>query len=144
MMNPVTQQQLKSEARQMKLVYTNDQMPGYTRKKKGNKFIFIGTDGKPISDEDINRRIRSLVLPPAWTQVWICTRENGHLQATGYDIAGESSTAITRYGRCSAMSISITACAILGAHYLKYAANWPATCKRKACPKTKWWRLPSA
>jgi DNA topoisomerase-1 len=76
---------LKKEARRMKLLYSSDSMPGYTRKKQGEQFVFFDTDGNKISDEEEIKRIKSLVLPPAWTDVWICPKANGHLQATGHD-----------------------------------------------------------
>ena len=50
--------------------------------------VFIGLDGKPLRDPDDVRRIRALAIPPAWTEVWICPRPNGHLQATGRDSKG--------------------------------------------------------
>ncbi len=79
---------IKQEAKSMHLVYTTDKTPGYTREKKGNSFHFIDKNGDEIKDEDELKRIKALVLPPAWTQVWICAKANGHLQATGIDAAG--------------------------------------------------------
>ncbi len=79
---------LRLEARSMKLVYTSDSTPGYTRERKGKDYVFFDTAGSPIIDEDELKRIKSLVLPPAWEQVWICPKVNGHLQATGIDVAG--------------------------------------------------------
>jgi DNA topoisomerase-1 len=72
-------------AQTVKLVYVNDQMSGIQRVKKGKGFIYL--DGnKKVSDAGVLERIRKLVIPPAWTRVWICKRENGHIQVTGYDI----------------------------------------------------------
>ena len=79
---------LKSDARAMKLVYTPDSTRGYTRQAKGNSFRFFDTTGKEIKDGDEIKRMRSLAIPPAWKNVWICPKPNGHLQATGIDIAG--------------------------------------------------------
>ncbi|MES2622736.1 MAG: DNA topoisomerase IB [Bacteroidota bacterium] len=79
---------LKSEARSMKLVYTSDSQPGYTRQKRGKNFIFFDSEGKRISDKEEIKRIKSLALPPAWINVWISSKPNGHLQATGVDVAG--------------------------------------------------------
>jgi len=79
---------LKAEARSMKLVYTSDSQPGYTRQKRGKSFVFFDTEGKRISDKEEIKRIKSLVLPPAWINVWISPKPNGHLQATGVDAAG--------------------------------------------------------
>lgn len=67
------------------LRYVTDTKPGITRKKHGKTFRYFDPDGKPIKDEATLKRIRSLVIPPAWTDVWICPLANGHLQATGRD-----------------------------------------------------------
>ncbi|MEO7263502.1 MAG: DNA topoisomerase IB [Ferruginibacter sp.] len=72
-------------AKAIKLVYVNDNIPGISRVKKGNKFIYFDGENK-IIDEQTLARIKSLVLPPAWSHVWICKKENGHLQATGIDV----------------------------------------------------------
>lgn len=79
---------LKQQARGMKLLYVSDNTPGYSRRKRGEHFIFFDIEGRKITDEDEVKRIRSLVLPPAWTNVWICPKPNGHLQATGVDSLG--------------------------------------------------------
>ena len=61
---------------------------GMTRRKSGNRFVYRGLDGKIISDPAELARIKSLVIPPAWREVWICPVANGHLQATGRDARG--------------------------------------------------------
>ena len=71
-------------ARAANLIYVTDQEPGIERKKKGDKFEYY-FNGKIIDDDEELLRIKHLVIPPAWTNVWICKKENGHLQATGYD-----------------------------------------------------------
>ena len=70
------------------LRYVSDAKAGIQRKRSGSGFRYIGTDGKPIRDREILARIKSLVIPPAWTDVWICPTPNGHLQATGRDARG--------------------------------------------------------
>lgn len=72
-------------ARAANLVYVTDKEPGIERKQKGGKFEYY-YKGEKIKDDEELLRIRHLVLPPAWTKVWICKKENGHLQATGYDV----------------------------------------------------------
>lgn len=67
------------------LRYVSDDQPGYTRKAKGDDFEYFDTAGKPIKDESRLLRIRRLAIPPAYTDVWICPKANGHLQATGRD-----------------------------------------------------------
>ncbi len=70
------------------LVYVSDAEPGISRKRAGRGFSYIGLDGEPIRDRAERRRITSLVIPPGWTDVWICPAPNGHLQATGRDAKG--------------------------------------------------------
>src|SRR5215471_5450097 len=65
------------------LVYVSDKDPGIERVKRGKGFIY-SKDGKQLNEKDL-LRIRRLVIPPAWENVWICTLANGHLQATGTD-----------------------------------------------------------
>lgn len=67
------------------LLYVNDKDPGIIRKKKGKGFTYI-FDNEPLKDRKQIDRIRKLAIPPAWTNVWICYKENGHIQATGLDI----------------------------------------------------------
>ncbi len=71
-------------AEAINLVYVNDSEPGIQRIKKGKNFTYRYRE-KPLKDEKQLARIRSLVLPPAWENVWICCLPNGHLQATGID-----------------------------------------------------------
>src|SRR6266498_1851260 len=68
----------------IKLVYVTDKDPGITRVKRGSGFIYL-KDDKKIQDKNEIQRMRGLIIPPAWQNVWICSLENGHLQATGYD-----------------------------------------------------------
>ena len=67
------------------LIYVTDKEPGIERKKKGEKFEYYFKQKKIKDDEEL-LRIKHLVIPPAWTHVWICKKANGHLQATGYDV----------------------------------------------------------
>ncbi len=70
------------------LRYVSDEQPGYTRKKRGDKFIYFDTSGKEIKDETRVLRLNRLAIPPAYKDVWICPASNGHLQATGIDDRG--------------------------------------------------------
>ena len=74
-------------AKAIHLVYVSDTDPGISREKKGEKFQYV-FNGKPIDDDETILRIKHLVIPPAWTNVWICSKDNGHLQATGVDVKG--------------------------------------------------------
>jgi DNA topoisomerase I len=70
------------------LRYVNDESPGFKRKRAGKAFSYLDQQGKVIRDPETLRRIKSLAIPPAWTQVWICPDPNGHIQATGRDARG--------------------------------------------------------
>ncbi len=70
------------------LHYTLDDCPGFTRVRAGKSFAYRDTQGRAIRDSQVVARIRSLAIPPAWTDVWICTTPTGHLQATGRDAKG--------------------------------------------------------
>ncbi|HJR76455.1 MAG TPA: hypothetical protein VJ805_05750 [Nitrospiraceae bacterium] len=70
------------------LRYVNDTSPGIRRIAKGTGFSYIAPYGKAIRDTSTLRRIKSLAVPPAWTEVWICPDADGHLQATGRDAKG--------------------------------------------------------
>src|SRR5258706_231475 len=70
------------------LVYASDVEPGIRRVRRGRGFTYAGPDGKRVSDRATLDRIRGLVIPPAWKDVWISTRPRGHLQATGRDARG--------------------------------------------------------
>jgi DNA topoisomerase I len=70
------------------LRYANDDDPGITRRRRGKGFSYLDPHGRPIRDEQELDRIRSLAIPPAWTDVWICPSPRGHIQATGRDARG--------------------------------------------------------
>jgi DNA topoisomerase-1 len=70
------------------LRYVSDQTPGIRRHKGRRGFTYKGPDGRVIRNAAELKRIASLAVPPAWTDVWICTHSRGHLQATGRDAKG--------------------------------------------------------
>ena len=70
------------------LRYVSDAGRGIARKRTGKSFSYTAPDGTIIRDKSVLARIRALVIPPAWTQVWISPSANGHLQATGRDARG--------------------------------------------------------
>jgi DNA topoisomerase-1 len=67
------------------LVYSTDAEPGIVRRRAGRGFTYLGPDGSRVDDERTLNRIHALVVPPAWTDVWICRTAKGHVQATGRD-----------------------------------------------------------
>jgi DNA topoisomerase-1 len=70
------------------LAYASDIDPGIRRAPAGDAFEYLDTDGEPVRDETTLERIRSLAIPPAWTEVWIAPTDRGHIQATGRDAKG--------------------------------------------------------
>jgi DNA topoisomerase I len=72
-------------ARVARLRYVIDQTPGIRRRRSAKGFVYLAPDSKIIRDSDELQRFRSLAIPPAWRDVWICPLAHGHLQATGRD-----------------------------------------------------------
>lgn len=70
------------------LRWFTDDRPGIVRRGRGKAFAYLGPGGKAVRDAATLERIRALVIPPAWTEVWICPAANGHIQATGKDLRG--------------------------------------------------------
>jgi DNA topoisomerase-1 len=75
-------------AKLAKLRYVSDAAPGITRHRRGNSFFYRDPAGAAIRDPEVLGRIKSLAVPPAWTEVWISPDARGHLQATGRDARG--------------------------------------------------------
>jgi DNA topoisomerase-1 len=78
----------EASAEEAGLRYLTDTVPGATRRRAGKGFTYLGPDGRRITDPDRIAWIRSLAIPPAWTEVWISPIRRGHLQATGRDARG--------------------------------------------------------
>ena len=73
------------------LVYVSDERRGIGREKAGDGlFSYLKPNGEPVQDAATLERIRKLAIPPAWTDVWICPKANGHIQATGRDARGRA------------------------------------------------------
>ena len=75
----------ESLARRAKLRYVSDDEAGYERKRHGRGFTYRDASGKTIKDKALRKRFDALVIPPMWSEVWICQYDNGHLQSTGRD-----------------------------------------------------------
>ncbi|MGW0465468.1 DNA topoisomerase IB [Streptomyces sp. NPDC003027] len=71
----------------MRLRTSDPSRPGWRRVRHGRGFRYLDADGRPLSDE-AKERVKALVIPPAWEDVWVCPWPNGHIQATGTDAAG--------------------------------------------------------
>ena len=70
------------------LRYVSDTGPGITRVRQGTGFRYVDPKGETVTDEKTLERIRTLAIPPAYTEVWICPSPRGHIQATGRDARG--------------------------------------------------------
>jgi DNA topoisomerase-1 len=88
MPTPESQDDPREAAAAAGLLYVTDTQRGWSRAPAGDGFRYLKADGQPVADESALARIRKLAIPPAWTEVWICPRANGHLQATGRDARG--------------------------------------------------------
>jgi DNA topoisomerase-1 len=75
-------------ARKVGLHYVSDAIPGIRREVAGKRFRYTDADGRAVRDRAALARIKSLVIPPAWTDVWICAAPNGHIQVTARDAKG--------------------------------------------------------
>jgi DNA topoisomerase IB len=71
----------------VRLRRTSPEQPGWTRRRSGRGFVYLDQDGERLPAEAVER-IKALVIPPAWEDVWITPFDNGHLQAVGTDAAG--------------------------------------------------------
>ncbi len=106
--------QAQRSAQSAGLRYSLDHGPGLLRKRARSDFRYLTPEGRPLRHDATLRRIRSLAIPPAWTDVWICPREDGHLQATGRDARGRKQYRYhprwrdvrdeTKYGRMAAFA----------------------------------------
>lgn len=86
--SPLPHMDAPAAAKSAGLRYVSDNRRGIARQGSPGAFHYVDADGKAVKDEATLARIKSLAIPPAWTDVWICAEENGHLQATGRDARG--------------------------------------------------------
>ena len=70
------------------LSHVSDSQPGIRRRSAGTGFFYVTPDGSKVTDPSTLQRIHDIVIPPAWTDVWICADADGHIQATGRDQRG--------------------------------------------------------
>ena len=94
MQNEVTSD-AEQAAEEAGLRYVTDAEPGIRRRRRGRGFSYHAPDGSLINGST-KGRINSLVIPPAWEDVWICLDRAGHLQATGRDYRGPGRCGHTR------------------------------------------------
>jgi DNA topoisomerase-1 len=82
------EREFRAAARSAHLRYVSDADRGFTRRRRGKSFTYLRSSGEALRDPRTLARIRTLAIPPAWKNVWICPAPNGHLQATGRDARG--------------------------------------------------------
>lgn len=87
-MAPTASTEHIDSARAAGLRYVTDAMPGIKRLRRGRGFAYVNADGRAVRERQAIKRFQSLVIPPAWTEVWICPVEDGHLQVTARDARG--------------------------------------------------------
>lgn len=85
---PAVSAPARRDANAVGLRYVRADAPGIARRKAGRGFAYRHPSGRPVRDAATLARIRALAIPPAWSEVWICTDPDGHLQATGRDARG--------------------------------------------------------
>jgi DNA topoisomerase-1 len=83
-----TPEEAVAAARHAGLLHVDDSGPGIRRERRGGEFVYLDPEGRRVTDTDTLLRIRHLAIPPAWTDVWICPSDRGHIQATGRDARG--------------------------------------------------------
>ena len=86
--SPLPNMDAPTAAKSAGLRYVSDTRPGIARQGSAGDFHYTDADGGKVTDDATLARIKALVIPPAWTDVWICAQANGHLQATGRDARG--------------------------------------------------------
>src|SRR5688500_15528772 len=83
-----TQANAVESAESAGLHYVNDDAPGYSYRRNGGRIVLLDANGRVVRDASTLERVRALVLPPAWRDVWIAADPKAHLQATGRDARG--------------------------------------------------------
>src|SRR5205823_14326386 len=94
-------QEHREAATRAGLSYVADGVAGIRRQRAGRGWVFFAPDGSRIGDAAERARIQSLVIPPAWTDVWICPDPRGHIQVTARDTRGRKQYRYHQIGRAS-------------------------------------------
>lgn len=92
--------------------------------------IYLDVNGKQIRDATTIQRINSLAIPPAYTHVWICPFENGHLQATGRDGKGRKQYRLAEIGRCTSQTAAKKNITQAIKSVAAFLGSRPATCRK--------------
>lgn len=127
----------RESAKEAGLRYVSDLTPGIRRIKKGKNFSYADSKGKVITDEATLKRIRSLVIPPAWTDVWICPQAKGHIQATGRDARGRKQYRYHAQWRAFRDRTKYDKLLDFGKHLPSIRERLDADLRKKGLPKEK-------
>lgn len=98
----------------MELIYVDDNLPGITRKRKNDTWLYFDPVGNRIADDKIIHRLNALALPPAYKDAWFCPEENGHILATGIDSKGRKQYRYHPEFRAQQEEKKYEACAVFG------------------------------
>ena len=127
-------------AKEAGLRYVSDAQPGIRRKRSGKGFQYVDAEGKPVRNRDILQRIRSLVIPPAWRDVWICADSRGHLQTTGRDARGRKQSRYHPRWRIVRDETKYDRMLLFGAALRGFARAWRRIPLCPDCHETRCWR----
>jgi hypothetical protein len=94
----------RDAAESVGLRYVSVEQPGIRRRKSGRGFRYVNPDGTSVTEALVLRGIRAIVIPPAWTEVWVCRFANGHIRATGRDAKGRKQYRSAKSATAASMS----------------------------------------
>jgi DNA topoisomerase-1 len=125
-----------ADLHECRLTWADDREPGLRRRRAGRGFAYL-RDGKPVRDAATITRVRALAIPPAWTDVWICARPDGHLQATGRDARGRKQYRYHPRYREHCESAKFEHLAVFGRALPRLRRRVAADLDRKGLPREK-------
>lgn len=121
-----------------RLIFVEDTMPGYTRKKvNGGKWGYWDKLGERITDRDVIDRLNAIGLPPAYIDAWFCPKPNGHIQATGYDDKGRKQYRYHPDFRAQQESEKFGLCGAFGSKLPKLRAQVEKDLRKRALAKER-------
>ncbi len=124
-------------AKEAGLLYVDPSRPGITRHRAGTGFFFRDVAGERITDKRTLDRIRRIVIPPAWSDVWICPSVNGHVQAVGRDAKGRRQARYHPRWREVRDETKYERMLLFGRHLPKIRERVEADLRRHGLPKEK-------
>jgi DNA topoisomerase I len=119
------------------LTFVDDGMPGLARRRSGSGWALRGPDGRPVRDPLTVARVRALVIPPAWTDVWICADPDGHIQVTGRDARGRKQYRYHPAFRAHREEVKFDGLAAFGARLGALRRQVDADLRRPGLPEPK-------